>query len=313
MKKVLLIGSKGFVGSNFKKHLLENNYPTDLIFEIEGKEELDITNFDKLNNFLQKTKPEIIVNTAAFVGGIAYGYKYPAEIISKNSKMIINIYEASRVNGIEKLITPISNCAYPGHLNIYEESKFWDGKPHDSVFNYALTRRLIVAHGEAFYKQYKFNSINIVMSNMYGPNDHFDEERSHALGALIRKIYDAKVEKKKSVEIWGTGKPLREWLFVKDAAEAILRSFQLGSGHHFFNIGVNKGISISDLAVKIALALEWDGEFLLDETKPDGALEKKVDGSSAESLLDWQPETSLEVGIKETIEWYVKDRTKKLL
>ena len=116
------------------------------------------------------------------------------------------------------LINPISNCAYPGDLSFYEEESFWNGKPHESVFDYALTRRLIVALGNSYYKEYGFSSTNVVLSNMYGPGDHFDEERSHALGALINKIYNAKKNNLNSIEIWGSGDPIREWLYVKDGA-----------------------------------------------------------------------------------------------
>ena len=205
------------------------------------------------------------------------------------------------------LINPISNCAYPGDLNYYQENEFWNGKPHESVFNYALTRRLIVGLGESYYKEYGFSSANVVLSNMYGPNDHFDEERSHALGALINKIYNAKKNNLSSVEIWGTGKPIREWLYVEDGATALIKAASLTSGSYFFNIGVNKGISITDLASKIANALDWSGEFKYNIEKPDGAKEKRVDGTLGEKLLNWKPETSLDIGLEKTVDWYLKN------
>lgn len=178
-------------------------------------------------------------------------------------------------------------------------------KPHDSVFNYALTRRLIVALSKAYSEEHKFNSTNIVLSNMYGPNDHFEIERSHALGALVYKIYNAKRNNLKSVEIWGTGKPIREWLYVEDGANALIEALKLESGSHLLNVGVNKGISIKDLAKKIAINLDWNGKFIFDTSKPDGAIEKRVDGTKFQSVLEWEPSIGLDHGLEKTIAWYV--------
>jgi len=310
LKKILLLGSSGFLGTNLRDYF-EVNYSSEYkLINIEGKSQLDIKNFDLFNGFIEKNKPEIIINAAAFVGGIAYGSKFPAKILHDNSQIVLNIYESARLNNIEKVINPISNCAYPGDASLYKEEAFWDGKPHDSVFNYGFTRRLIVAHGDAYFSEYNLNSVNIVMSNMYGPHDHFDEERSHALGALINKIYNAKSLNEKNITIWGTGKPIREWLYVKDACEAIARSILLPNGHHFMNVGVNKGISISDLAKLISQKIEWNGEFIFDTSKQDGAMEKRVDGKYSNNLLNWMPETNLEKGIEETVDWYVREKRK---
>ena len=158
--------------------------------------------------------------------------------------------------------------------------------------------------GSSFFKEYNFSSANIILSNMYGPEDHFDIERSHALGALVKKISEAKMNNDDSVEIWGTGKPIREWLYVQDGAYALLKSLDLKSGHHFFNVGVKKGISIIDLANIIKNQVGWEGEFSFNLEKPDGVLEKKVDGTKGSKLLKWEPEFELEYGIEKTINWY---------
>ena len=139
---------------------------------------------------------------------------------------------------------------------------------------------------------------------MYGPHDHFDEIKSHALGALVTKIVNAKLNKIDNVEIWGTGKPIREWLYVKDGANALIKSVGLKNGNYFFNIGVNKGMSIKNLAILIAESVNWNGEFIYDTSKPDGALEKRVLGTFTKENLNWSPTTSLENGVKTTIDWY---------
>ena len=301
--KVLVVGSKGFLGSWVKKMLLaDTNHET---LEISGKESLDITKIEDLQNFVSKHKPEAIINCAAFVGGISYGYKYPARLLYENSKMALNLYEISRKNDVGILINPISNCAYPGHLTTYVESQFFDGPPHESVYNYGIAKRLSVDLGNGYFEQYKFSSANVVLSNMYGPEDHFDIERSHALGALVKKICDAKINNIQKVEIWGSGKPIREWLYVQDGANALIKSLDLEKGHHFFNVGVQKGISIIDLANTIKKIVNWDGKFFYNADKPDGVYEKKVDGSKGESKLNWMPDIDLEYGIEKTVEWYM--------
>ena len=301
--KVLVVGSKGFLGSWVKKMLLaDTNHET---LEISGKESLDITKIEDLQNFVSKHKPEAIINCAAFVGGISYGYKYPARLLYENSKIALNLYEISRKNDVGILINPISNCAYPGHLTTYVESQFYDGPPHESVYNYGIAKRLSVDLGNGYFVQYKFSSANVVLSNMYGPEDHFDIERSHALGALVKKICDAKINNIQKVEIWGSGKPIREWLYVQDGANALIKSLDLEKGHHFFNVGVQKGISIIDLANTIKKIVNWDGEFFFNADKPDGVYEKKVDGSKGESKLNWIPDIDLEYGIEKTVEWYM--------
>ncbi len=308
-RKTLILGSNGFLGKNLKNQLLLefNNNTENLIFH-SGKEELDLLDSDLVGKYFEKIKPQVIYNCTAFVGGISYGYEFPGKILHDNSKMALNIFENSRVHNVQQIINPISNCAYPGDLNIYEEKNFWNGKPHESVFDYALTRRLIVALGKSYYSQYKLSSCNLVLSNMYGKYDHFDEKRSHALGAILNKVYKAKINNEPTVNIWGTGSPIREWLYVQDGVKAMIKASKLTEGNYFFNVGVNKGISIKDLSMKIAKILDWNGEFVYDTSKPDGALEKRVDGSSSLKLLSWEPEIDLDKGLEETVEWYVRQK-----
>lgn len=307
LKKLLILGSNGFLGRNLMQLINKEYFDKFYIHEIRNKDHIDLTNYEITNSFIKKISPNFIINCSSFVGGIAYGYKYPASILSKNIEMNNNIFKASLENQVELLINPISNCAYPGGLNEYREELFWEGKPHESVFNYALTRRLIVAMSEAYYSQFNLNSANIVLSNMYGPYDHFDIERSHALGALVNKIYTAKINNENMIEIWGTGNPIREWLYVNDGAKALMESLNLGTGSHLLNVGINKGISIKNLAEKIAENFNWNGHFEFNPNKPDGAIEKRVVGEKFYNLLNWKPQTSLDEGLKYTIEWYVEN------
>ena len=301
--KILVIGTNGFLGGWVKK-LINLEIQNFDFFEIPGKDVCDITNYSSIDGIIKEVSPEIVINCAAFVGGISYGYKYPVEMLSKNSEMAINVYKASENNQVKKLINPISNCVYPAKFTTYKEKDIFNGPPDESVFNYALSKRLFVKLGQSYFDQYNFSSVNVVLSNMYGPNDHFDIERSHALGALVKKICDAKINNLKTVEIWGTGKPMREWLYVEDGAKSLIKSINISDGHHLFNVGVEKVISIKELAEIIKLEVGWEGEFNYNQSKPDGVLEKKVDGSKGKEILQWEVSTELTTGIRNTVDWY---------
>lgn len=303
-KNILLIGSQGFLGSHVK-NLLDQNHEN--YQEIKNKKDVDIRNLEELENFVTQNEFNSIINCSAFVGGIAFGYKYQADLLQINSLMAVNIYEMAKKYKIEKVINPISNCVYPGHLELYEEKNFWNGPPHESVFNYGLSKRLMVGLGESFYQQYGITTSNVIMSNMYGPHDHFEEERSHALGAIIKKVSDAKKSQSKSIEIWGTGKPIREWLYVEDGAKALVNSLNLNDGSYLFNVGINKGSSINEISDMISHAFNWDGNFVYDSSKPDGVMKKTVNGDYGKRLLDWAPEVKLNDGIKKTVDWYIKN------
>ena len=272
MRKILLIGSSGFLGKN----VFDKINPDNDVHVIKGKADCDVSNVHELRDYVVNLDFDYVINCAAFVGGIAYGYKYPAEMLSVNLKIANNIYEIAKENSVKLLINPIPNCVYPGHLNTYKEENLWDGPPHESVFNYALSKRMYIALGSSYYTQYNLSSSSVIMSNMYGPHDHFEENRSHAMGALIDKIYRAKINDEKTVDIWGTGKQIREWLYVKDGANALIKCLNLSSGNYLFNIGESKGISILDLANLIKDTVGWDGEFNFDTTKPEGFLRRKL-------------------------------------
>ena len=303
-KNILLIGSQGFLGSHVK-NLLDQNHEN--YQEIKNKKDVDIRNLEELDKFVMQNEFSSIINCSAFVGGIAFGYKYQADLLQINSLMAVNIYEIAKKYKIEKVINPISNCVYPGHLELYEEKNFWNGPPHESVFNYGLSKRLMVGLGKSFYQQYGITTSNVIMSNMYGPHDHFEEERSHALGAIIKKVSDAKKSQSKSIEIWGTGKPIREWLYVEDGAKALVNSLNLNDGSYLFNVGINKGSSINEISDMISHAFNWDGNFVYDSSKPDGVMKKTVNGDYGKRLLDWAPEVKLNDGIKKTVDWYIKN------
>lgn len=305
---VLVTGATGFLGKRVCK-LLESKgveyYKTSLSLGV------DLRKQDEVFELFSQIKPEYVINCAAYVGGIQFGKKHPAELFSNNLLMTINLLEACKEYKVKRLINPISNCAYPAKATLFKEEEFWDGPLHESVLVYGFVRKASWIGAWGYYKQYSIDTINLILSNMYGPEDHFEAERSHALGALIMKFSEAKRKNLPYVEVWGSGKPVREWLHVDDGAEALVRALQIPSHLEPINIGVAKGISIIDMANIIKKYVGYSGEIKLDLTKEDGAPYKTVDGSNGERIFNWKPSRDFEEGIKETIKWYQENYERK--
>ncbi|MBB5206392.1 GDP-L-fucose synthase [Inhella inkyongensis] len=248
-----------------------------------------------------------VIHCAAFVGGIQFGLKHAAELFHHNLAMTLSLLEASKLAGVQRLVNPISNCAYPGAATLFKEDEFWDGPLHESVLVYGFARKASWVGAYAYQQQHGLDSINLILSNMYGPGDHFEPERSHALGALVHRIHEAKRKGAPEVVIWGTGTPVREWLHVQDGAEALVRALDAPPCSDPINIGVASGISILEMARLIADELGYTGRLLTDPSKPDGAPYKTVDGSRGQALLNWCPKREFRQGVRDTIDWYLKN------
>ncbi len=305
--KVLVLGSTGFLGSWVVKKLKELK-PEASISEAALSKGTDLRDGGQTSTLFKNSKPEFVINCAADVGGIQYGYLHSAEIYHNNLEMVLNIFRASSEFKVKRLIQPISNCAYPARERFFKEKNFWNGPLDESVLVYGMVRKMAWVGSWAYQKQYGLDTANLVLSNMYGPGDHFDEIRSHALGALVKKILDAKIQGKKEVVVWGTGKPVREWLYVEDGAEAMVRALDMESCPGIVNVGTGEAISVIKLANLIKKIAGWGGKFVLDTKKADGAPYKMVDGSKGRRLLGWQPQVSLERGIKKTVDYYLAER-----
>lgn len=301
---ILVTGATGFLGKRVCRLLDKKKVSyTKTSLSLD----LDLRNQTETLDFFSKNKFESVLNCAAYVGGIQFGYKHPAELFHNNLLMTLNLLEAAQKNKIKKIINPISNCAYPAQASLFKEEEFWDGPLHESVMVYGFVRKASWVGSWAYNKQFGLDALNLILSNMYGPEDHFEEERSHALGALIMKFVKAKNENLPHVTVWGTGKPVREWLHVDDGAEAMVRGLEAKSTADPINVGVASGISIKDLAILIKETVGYRGEIVFDTTKPDGANYKTVDGTKGEKLLGWKPQIKLEQGIQDTIKWYLEN------
>ena len=301
---ILVLGSSGFLGTNVCK-LLEKSCVKYAGASLSTGTDLRIkSDVDKL---FSAVKPSIVINCASFVGGLQFGLAHPTELFVNNMQITLNIYQALEKYSTSKIINPISNCTYPGKLSLFKVDEWWDGPMHESVLIYGLTKKALWVASQAYNTDFGISANHIILPNMYGTGDHKDEERAHALGALISKFVKAKLEGSTKVIVWGTGSPIREWLHVRDGAQALVRSIPLDLGRDPVNVGRGQGISIKDLAHKIREIVDVDCEICFDPSKPDGAPMKTIDGSTGASKLGWVPEIDLDSGLHETISAYFNE------
>jgi GDP-L-fucose synthase len=306
MAKVLVLGGSGFLGSSVTAAFRARGYAVETHSRRNG---LDARDEDAVSACLRRSNPDILVHAAAHVGGIAYNAKCPVAIFEDNLQMGFAVVRAARRAGIPKLVNVMPNCTYPGEMELYAESRWWDGPMHPTVVTYGMPRKALWAHAWACQMEQQLASIHLVLPNLYGPRDHFDAVRSHALGALVRKIVDAKHNGIGQIDVWGTGNAVREWMYVEDAAEGIVMAAERYDEIEILNLGSGKGCSIRELAEMIAAAAGWRGQLVFDRARPDGAPIKILDTRKmTEKLGAWFPATRLADGIARTVGWYEEHR-----
>jgi GDP-L-fucose synthase len=302
-KKIVVTGGNGFFGSHIVDCLRKVKCK---ILIPRTKDGIDFRKYRDCFFYLNKVKPDLVINCAANQGGIGYHNGRQADLFMDNILMGTYLMSASQKVGVKKFINIVAGCSYPGYLDRGEmnEKDYWNGWLHDSIFSYGFSRKASTVYGLALKKQYNFNSIHLIMANMYGPGEHFNPEQSKALAGLIRKIYEAKKKKLPTVEVWGTGKPIRDWLYVKDGAEAVLRAASIYNEVDPLNIATGVGISVSKLAETIKSVIGYNGKLIYNTEKPDGALHKIFGIKKMRKVLNWTPKTTLKMGVKETVKWF---------
>lgn len=305
MPKVLVLGGTGFLGTHVVRAFVRQGYQVEIASRGTG---VDARDAELLSRFLAQSRPDIVVNCIHNGGGIAYNLQRPVAIFEDNLITGFNALRAAVRAKVGKFVSIIGNSSYPGALEQHEEKHWWDGPLHESVLVSSMPRKALWVQAWAYRQERDYQSIHLVLPNMFGPGDHFEPERSHALAALLRKVWEAKQAGVGEVEIWGTGKPVREWLYVEDAAEAIVRATELYDEMEVLNLGRGEGRSIRELAEAIREMLNWRGEFVYDLTRPDGAPAKVFDTSKMVAKLGWTPPTSLREGLQMTVEWFAQNQ-----
>ena len=300
-KKIYLAGHTGMVGSAILRELQTRGY-TNIIYK--DLKELDLRNQSEVQKFFAETEPELVIIAAAKVGGILANNTYRAEFLYDNLMIEANLIHASYLNKVEKVVFLGSSCIYPklAPQPLKEEYLLTDTLEFTNE-PYAIAKIAGIKLCESYYRQYGCNYISAMPTNLYGPNDNFNLETSHVLPALIRKFHEAKVENKGSVTIWGTGKPLREFMYVEDLANAIVFMMEnieakdlYENGITHLNVGSGKDIAIADLAKLISEIVGFNGKIEYDSTKPDGTPRKLMDVTRL-NLLGWKYKTELKEGI----------------
>ena len=301
-KRIVIAGGGGFFGSHIKEKLKE--YKCE-IFVPRTKDGWDFTRLEKCLEYFKKTRPHFVINCAANQGGVGYHVGKQGELFMDNMRMGLFLMEAAQKTNVKKFVNIVAGCSYPGYLekDVLNENDYWNGELHESIFSYGFPRKASVAYGKALRMQYGFNSIHLILANMYGPGDHFNFAQSKALPALLRKFYEAKKKNEPQVEIWGTGKPVRDWLYVKDAVAGILAAGESYSKVDPLNIASGVGISIKRLAETIRDIVGYRGKIIYNTDKPEGALKKILGIQKMKMELNWFPETTIKKGIRETLEW----------
>lgn len=292
--KIYVAGHRGMVGSAIVRALQKNGF-TNLI--LRNSTELDLRNQQAVNDFFSEEKPEYVFLAAAKVGGINANNIYRAEFLYDNLAIEINVIEASKQNDVKKLLFLGSSCIYPKSApQPLKEEYLLTGILESTNEPYAIAKIAGIKLCEAYRSQFGCNFISAMPTNLYGPNDNYDLEKSHVLPALLRKFHEAKVNGSDEVVVWGSGKPMREFLHVDDLASACLILMQKYDKEGFLNIGFGNDISIADLAVLISEIVGYQGKIVFDTSRADGTVRKLMDSSKIQSL-GWTPEIGLKDGI----------------
>ena len=303
--KVLILGSNGLVGTSVKNVLERNPNIEELI--CATRNDADLFNFGETKELIENSKPDIMINAAAKVGGIYANSSKRTEFILENLKINVNILEASIPFPDMYIINLGSSCIYPLEAdNPIKEESVMSGRLEPTNSPYAMAKLTAIEIGDALSSQYGHKVLNLMPTNLYGPFDNFSENDSHVIPGLIGKMHKAKEQKAEEFKIWGTGKPLREFLYVDDLSRAIEYLIFNKPEESLLNIGSGIEITIYDLAKKIKEVVEFEGQLKFDSTKPDGNPRKLLDSSTI-NKLGWSPEVDLDNGLRLTYKWYLNN------
>ncbi|MGE5175852.1 MAG: GDP-L-fucose synthase family protein [Hyphomicrobiales bacterium] len=300
--RIVVTGGAGFLGRHVMAALHGHGYANAVTFR---SSEYDLTREDRVAAMIDALEPEAIVHMAATVGGIGANRKFPGTYYYKNLMMGALLMEQARRRGVRRFLSVGTICSYPKHTPVpFREEDLWNGYPEETNAPYGLAKKMLLIQSQAYRQEFGFDASNVLVVNLYGPGDNFEPETSHVIPALIRKCVEAVESGATEIEVWGSGKATREFLYVEDAARGIVAALERLPGSDPVNLGAGFEISIEDLTEQIARATGFAGTLRWDPSKPDGQPRRCLDTSRAERILGWRATTPLETGLARTIEWY---------
>ena len=301
-RRVMVTGGAGFLGTAVVCRLQAGG--ADSIF-VPRTRDYDLRTKLGIDRALADGRPQLIIHAAAVVGGIGANRENPGRFFYENAIMGIQLMEQARLAGVEKFVTIGTVCAYPKFTPVpFKEDDLWNGYPEETNAPYGLAKRMLLVQGQAYRQQYGFNAIYLLPVNLYGPNDNFDPRSSHVIPALIKKCGDAIESGADHIDVWGTGTASREFLYVDDAAEAIVLAAERYNDPEPVNLGTGREITIRRLVELIAEVTGFTGEVRWDATKPDGQPRRALDTSRARERFGFTAKTSFERGLRRTVAWY---------
>jgi len=300
-KRVTVTGGRGFLGRPLVE-LLQNSGADVSTF---SSKDYNLTRQADVTRMYSDLRPEIVLHLAARVGGIGANRDNPGRFFYDNAMMGIELMEQARLTGVRKFVQVGTVCSYPKFAPIpFTEDDLWNGYPEETNAPYGLAKKMLLVQAQAYRQQYGFDAIYLIPVNLYGPGDNFDLHSSHVIPALIRKCLEAKQAGAPSIEVWGTGTPTREFLYVDDAARGIMFGAERYGKADPVNLGSSAEISISDLVKLIAELTGFEGQIVFDPTKPDGQPRRKLNVERAKREFGFASETPFRVGLQRTIEWF---------
>ena len=304
-RRVLVTGGSGFLGRVVVAKLVERG----AIVVVARSAEHDLTDPSATESLFAAESPELVVHLAARVGGIGFNQEQPARLYLDNLMMGTNVIEAARRHSVERTVLVGTVCSYPKFTPVpFNERSLWDGYPEETNAPYGIAKKALLVHAQVNRTQYGQRSGFLIPTNLFGPGDKFHPSVSHVIPALIRKCVEAGERGVDKIEVWGTGRASREYLYVDDAAEGIVLAAETLDDPAPVNLGTDHEITIRETVERVAAAVGFTGELRWDPTKPDGQPRRRVDPSRAEQVLGWRAQMSFDEGLRRTVEWYLANR-----
>jgi GDP-L-fucose synthase len=304
--RIVMTGGAGFLGQVVADQLKARGYHNLLV---PRRKDFELTHEANAQRLYKEFRPDIVMHLAAEVGGIGANRDNPGRFFFANLAMGLHLIEQARVNKIKKFVQIGSICAYPKFTPVpFREENLWDGYPEETNAPYGVAKKSLLVMCQAYRQQYGLNSIYLLPVNLYGPRDNFHPHSSHVIPALIRKCVEARLDHAKQITAWGTGKVSREFLYVEDCAEAIILALEKYDSPEPMNLGSGREITIKDLTELVAKLSRFEGEVIWDASKPDGQPRRCLDVSRAQESIGFTARTTLEAGLKKTIDWFEAHR-----